>query len=184
MLRRLEVGRSAARAEPLHPDRPGGTPRLINRRSPTPRTRPSRRRRTSWPVDDSGASSVAVRRPAAAGRRRSRERATTSHPARRARRRTAARPAFATTRDSCSRSARPDARACRSIATSGTTPVPPADAERRASAVPDEPAADRSAHLELVAGLDDVGEVGRHLAVVEPLDVQLEQRVIGAEATE
>ena len=76
-----------------------------------------------------------------------------------------------------SRSSRPSARACRSIATNGTTPEPPATSSAGRLAVPDEPAADRAAHLELVAGLDDVGQERRHLAVVEPLDAQLDQRV-------
>ena len=69
-----------------------------------------------------------------------------------------------------SRSVRPSPAPCRSIDTNGTTPVPPPTQQRGRLAVPDEPAADRPADLERVAGLDDVGQVARHLAVVEPLD--------------
>ena len=76
-----------------------------------------------------------------------------------------------------SRSVRPTTRACRSIATSGTTPEPPATPSAGPVAVPHEPAADRTAHLELVAHLDHVGEERRHLAVVEPLDKELDLRV-------
>ena len=40
-------------------------------------------------------------------------------------------------------------------------------------------AAGRAAHLQLVTRLDDVGQVGGHLAVVQPFDEQLDQRVAG-----
>ena len=45
---------------------------------------------------------------------------------------------------------------------------------------PDEPAADRAADpFELVAGLGHIRQVGRHLAVVEPLDEEFDKRVGG-----
>ena len=52
--------------------------------------------------------------------------------------------------------------------------------EQRAAGrgLPDEVAADRAAQLELVAGTELVDEVGRDLAVVEPLDGQDEVLVL------
>ena len=44
-------------------------------------------------------------------------------------------------------------------------PRPAAHTERRSHAVPREPAADRTAHLDLVTGLGDVGEIAGHLTV-------------------
>ena len=70
------------------------------------------------------------------------------------------RPGSGPTTTTRSRSVRPSRRAWRSIATSGTTPEPPATPSPGVR-VPDEPSADRSADLELVARLDDVGEEGR-----------------------
>jgi hypothetical protein len=45
--------------------------------------------------------------------------------------------------------------------------------------LPNEVAADRAAQLELVAGLERLGQVRRHLAVVEPLDREDEVLVLG-----
>ena len=73
------------------------------------------------------------------------------------------------------------ARACaarwRSIAISGTSPEPPATSSSGppSLASPDEVAADRAAQLELVAGPQLVGQVRRDLAVVDPLDRQLDR---------
>ena len=76
-------------------------------------------------------------------------------------------------------------RARRSIAMSGTTPEPPPTSSAGVVAVPHEPAADRAAHLELVADHDHVVEEGRHLAVVEPLDGELDLvESSGGDATE
>ena len=44
--------------------------------------------------------------------------------------------------------------------------------------MPDEVAADRAAQLELIAGSRLFDQVRRHLAVVDPLDSQLEVRVL------
>ena len=60
-------------------------------------------------------------------------------------------------------------------------PRPAADEQQRA-AVGDRPrerAADRPAHLELVADLHDLGQVGRDLAVVDPVDRDRRSRVLG-----
>ena len=57
---------------------------------------------------------------------------------------------------------------------SGTTPEPPPTSSAGAVAVPDEPAADRAAHLELVADLDLVVQERRDLAVLEPFDGELD----------
>jgi hypothetical protein len=46
-------------------------------------------------------------------------------------------------------------------------------------AVPNEVAADRAAQLELIAGLHLIGQVGRHLAVLDALHRQLEPVVFG-----
>jgi hypothetical protein len=53
--------------------------------------------------------------------------------------------------------------------------------QQRAAVVgsPGEVAADRAAQLELVAGLKLVDEIGRHLAVVEPLHRQRQTLVLG-----
>ncbi len=71
--------------------------------------------------------------------------------------------------------------AARIIAISGTTPEPPRDEQQRASLrrLPDEVAADRTAQLDPVAGPELVGEVRRHLAVVEPLDRELDASAVG-----
>ncbi len=53
------------------------------------------------------------------------------------------------------------------------------DADGGHVALPDEPAADRSAQLEHVADLGDVVQEARHLAARQALDHQLEQRVVG-----
>ena len=53
------------------------------------------------------------------------------------------------------------------------------DAEGGGVARPDEPAADRATEIELVPHLDDVGEVGRDLAVLEPFDIELDEWVRG-----
>ena len=60
------------------------------------------------------------------------------------------------------------------------------DEEQRPTAarLPDEVPADRASELEPVAGLQLVGEVRRDLAVLDPLDRQLELRRPGAEAIE
>jgi len=54
---------------------------------------------------------------------------------------------------------------------------PAGDAHRRGVARPDEPTADRAAHVQLVAHLRDIPEVARDLAVLEPRDEQLDQRL-------
>ena len=58
-------------------------------------------------------------------------------------------------------------------------PLPPPIATAGDVAGPGEPAADRAAHLEHVAELGDVVQVAGHLAVGQPLDHQLDQRVGG-----
>ena len=72
------------------------------------------------------------------------------------------------------------------MATSGTTPGAAADQQHRGGvvAVPDEPAADRAAQLELVADVGDGGQVRRHLAVVDADDGQLEAVGPGGDAIE
>ncbi len=69
---------------------------------------------------------------------------------------------------------------------SGTTPEPP---PRRRSGpaftrFPDEIAADRPAQLELVADDEHVGQVGRDLAVGQPLHGEGEAALSGADAIE
>ena len=59
------------------------------------------------------------------------------------------------------------------MAISGTTPDPP-PTSRAGVSPPDEPAADRAPHLELVAGHDLVVEEHRHLPPCEALDRDLE----------
>ena len=55
---------------------------------------------------------------------------------------------------------------------SGATPLPPPIEPERAAArrLPDEVAADRATQLDLVSDLEDIGEIGRNLAVLQPLD--------------
>ena len=152
--------RSAARAEPLHPHRRRpGSPAPPAAGWPPRRRTPSRRRTRSGPCSHSGSSSVAVSRPAGpdavrlpgehdqrAGRH---QLVGVGQLGQRAGRRR--RPAAGPARPSAAgvpqhRDERDDAEAA-------------GDQQRRGRAVPDEPAADRPAHLQLVAGLDDVGEV-------------------------
>jgi hypothetical protein len=47
---------------------------------------------------------------------------------------------------------------------------------------PDEPAADRAAHLEAVPRLEALDEVRRHLAVLQPLDGQFDVLAVGGRA--
>ena len=54
-----------------------------------------------------------------------------------------------------------------------------AHAEDGSVAAPDEPPADRPAHLEGVSGPGHLGQVPRHLAVGQTLHEQLEQRIGG-----
>ena len=174
--------------QPLGPNRstrtrPAGTPRLDQqlagrlgeprRSADVARSRPARR---------SGASSAAVEpagRPP--GRRAPRGSARSARRRPPARRRRAARPGCARTRPGAAGPRGRARAACRSIATSGTTPVPPADAAR-AGVAPSQtnqpPIGPRTSSSS--PDLDDVGEVGRHLAVGEPLDVELDQRIVRA----
>ena len=74
----------------------------------------------------------------------------------------------------------------RSIAINGTMPEPPAtrnSGPARASA-PDEIAADRPAHFELIAGARLAGEIGRHLAIRQRSTVSVTCASLGAEAIE
>ena len=57
-------------------------------------------------------------------------------------------------------------------------------AERRGAHVPREPPPDRAAHLEHVADLGLVGQELRHLAVRQPLDEELDERVVVVRADE
>jgi hypothetical protein len=63
------------------------------------------------------------------------------------------------------------------MATSGTTPDPPATPQAATPSGPHEPAADRATNLHLVAYLVAVAEVRRHLPVLEPFDIELDQRI-------
>ena len=74
----------------------------------------------------------------------------------------------------------------RSIERNGTTPEPPATSSSGPPSVglPHEVAADRAAQLQLVADAQLVDEIGRDLAVVEPLDREHEAASSGAEAIE
>ena len=69
----------------------------------------------------------------------------------------------------------------RRIAISGTIARAAADQQQRPAdgRIPGEVAADRPAQLELVAGAQLVDQVGRDLAVVQPLDRQRERAVLG-----
>ena len=55
-----------------------------------------------------------------------------------------------------------------------------ADEQQRASVLhpPGEVAADRTAQLDLVARAELLGEIGRHLAVVDPLDRERQRRIL------
>jgi hypothetical protein len=59
------------------------------------------------------------------------------------------------------------------MAISGTTPGASTDNERWSVAGPDEPAADRSAHIEFITRTELVGEKGGYLAVGEALNSHL-----------
>ncbi len=65
-------------------------------------------------------------------------------------------------------------RACRSIDISGTSPEPPPTSSAGCVALPHEPAADRPAYLDLVADDQLVVQERRDLAVVEPLDGEVD----------
>ena len=160
----LMVSRSGRTARPGS-GRPGSRARRAGR-SRRRRTRPTRRRTRSR----RGATPARGRRRSGVRRaRRRRRRGARVDDGRlragRARRRSRGRRGAHRHDEAHEVRARPCRRARRSIAISGTTPEPPPTSSAGRVAVPDEPAADRPAHLELVAGDDVVVQERRHLAV-------------------
>ena len=132
----------------------------------------------SRPADHQRRELVGGQRPAGRSRRRVRDSAMTRRPRRsssgygrsaRVRAATASRSSLRP----------PSPRRAAASPPTAPRPLPPATPTAGGRAVPDEPAADRAAHLQFVARLDDVGQVPGDLAVVQPLDPQFDQRIGG-----